>query len=174
MLLAVVPEIAGGRRGQALIGFGLPAAAVTVDPGLLREVGGVSGVRPLVAVLRDFAVAVEVVEDDRLSRELVRVGRHVFAEQDQVGVAIAFAKIAEDLIVGAVFADDVKHVFDLRKDLFGDFVGVRLINVGFGIGKVRFDLRGVGRKLSLVRRVYDRKHAGERRTDVIVRFLRIG
>src|SRR5262249_19350465 len=106
--------------------------------------------------------------------ELVRVGRHVFAEQDQVGVAIAFAKIAEDLIVGAVFADDVKHAFDLRKYLFGDLLGLRLVNIGFGVGAVRLDLRGVAREPRRIRRVDNRNSAGERRADIIVRLLRIG
>jgi hypothetical protein len=52
------------------------------------------------AVLRDFAVAVQVVEHDGVARDLVRVRRHVFAEERQRRVAVA--QIAQHLIEGWV------------------------------------------------------------------------
>src|SRR6185436_18125509 len=101
------------------------------------------------AVLRDLAVAIKIVENHRFAGKLMTIGRNVFSEQGQIRIAIAFSQVAEDLVKSAILANDVEHVLDLWKDLVGDSFGVCLVYVGFGSRKVSFDLRGVSCKLRL-------------------------
>ena len=64
------------------------------------------------AVPRNLAVAIQVVEQHELAGELVVVGRHLLAEHHELGIAVPFFDVAEHLIVGAILFDDVNHVFD--------------------------------------------------------------
>jgi hypothetical protein len=86
--------------------------AVLGGPLLFVEVGGVGRVGPGVAVDRDFAVTVEVVEEDVLLDEGMLVGSDLLAEEDEFGVAVGVRDVAEDLVVGAVLFDDVDDVLD--------------------------------------------------------------
>ena len=86
-------------------------------PVLFKIVGADGGVGPDVAIAGDFAGVVKIVEHAELQGQLMQVGRDVFAEHGQAGVAVADAlavllQVAEDLIVGAVFLDDVDDVLD--------------------------------------------------------------
>ena len=63
---------------------------------------------------RDFAFDVGVVEQHELFRELVVVRCNRFGEQAQAAFAVALWEVAEDLIVGAIFLDDVDDVLDRR------------------------------------------------------------
>ena len=45
----------------------------------------------------------------------VGVGRHRVAEDGQAGVAVAGLDVPENLIVGAVLADDIEDVLDLAQ-----------------------------------------------------------
>ena len=113
---ARVPDVAARGIGQV-------AVVVVVDPrpprvGESPVAGDVIGVvghrRPGMAVGRDVAVAVEVVEQHELLGQLVMVGRHLAAEHDQRRIAVAARQVAEDLIVGAILLDDVDDVLDRR------------------------------------------------------------
>ena len=64
------------------------------------------------AVGRHLAVAVEVVQQHELPGQAMGVGRDLLREDAQVRVAVAVLHVAEDLIVGAVLADDVDAVLD--------------------------------------------------------------
>ncbi len=61
---------------------------------------------------RYFAVAIEVVQQDELPGQAMGVGRDFFREDAQVRIAVAFLHVAEDLVVGAVFANDVDAILD--------------------------------------------------------------
>jgi hypothetical protein len=99
--------------GHAAAGIVGPLLAAIADgPGLLVVVGGGGGGRPDVAVAGNFSAVVEVVEHSELQGQLVLVGRDVFAVHGQRWVAIAHGQIAEDLIVGAIFFQNVDHVAD--------------------------------------------------------------
>ena len=137
-----VPEIARGGVRQV-------AVVVVVNPGPARVrqgpvAGDVVGVvrhrRPGVAVGRDVAVAIEVVEQHELLGQLVMVGRDVAAEHHQRRVAVAARHVAEDLVVGPILLDDVEHVLDRRRlaDLGrnGGFLGVG------GVGRAACRNRG--------------------------------
>ena len=90
------------------------------------------------AVGADFGVHVEIVQQDELAGELVQVGRDALGEEAQLRVAVALRQVAEDLVVGAVFLDDVDAVFDRA----------RLGRAGWGSGSpARADLRWGGRRL---------------------------
>ena len=74
-----VPEVSGGgmrdHRADALGGIRKAVVAPVVQgPGALDVVGGVGGHRPLVAVGRDLALNIEVVEQDELARQGVVIG----------------------------------------------------------------------------------------------------
>ena len=88
---------------------------VAERPGALRELGRVGRRRPGLAVLRDFAAAVEVVEQHELLGERVLVRRDVAAEERQARIAVALLQIAEHLIVGAVLFHDEEDVLDRRR-----------------------------------------------------------
>ena len=70
------------------------------------------------AVGRDVAVAVEVVEEDVFPREAVMIGRDLLAVDREVRIAIAerfsggVLHIAKHLVVSAVFLDDENDVFN--------------------------------------------------------------
>src|SRR5579872_1954003 len=87
-------------------------AAIGDRTGLQVVVGDNRGSRQMVAVAGDFAAVVEVVENAKLQREFVLVGRDVFAVHGQRRIAIADLQVAENLIVGAVFLDDIDDVLD--------------------------------------------------------------
>ena len=94
------------------------------------------------AVAGDVAGVVEIVEDAELASEFVLVGSDLFAVHGDGGVAVGVREIAEDLIVGTVFLNDVDHVADF---VFAgsepDAVGVALRSVGVG------DLNGPGAEI---------------------------
>ena len=122
---AGVPDVAVHRGGDvavrvahlaaALAQVAPAAAAVVGRPDLLDEVGGIRAGRVRVAVVADLGVDVEVVEQHELPRDGVGVRRDLLAEQAQVRVAVAPLEVAEDLVVGAVLADDVEDVLDGRR-----------------------------------------------------------
>ena len=67
---------------------------------------------PLVAVGRHHAVAVVVVQQDKLLGQGVVVGRDPPTVVAELRVAVALGKVAEDLVVGAIFLDDIDDVLD--------------------------------------------------------------
>src|SRR5689334_14619506 len=85
---------------------------VAQRPRTLVEVAGIRRGAPGMAVLRNLAVAIEVIEQHELLHDRVLIRRDVAAEQNQAGIAIAFRNIAENLVVRAVLLDDVEHVLD--------------------------------------------------------------
>ncbi len=85
------------------------------------------------AVTGNVATSIEIIEDAELTSELVLIGRDVLTVHRQGRIAIACAEITEDLVVGAIFFDDVDDVPDLV--LTGgeaDAVGIAARGVGFG------------------------------------------
>ena len=116
--LAVIPDVPARRRGNPGTRSEVKiAAAIAVHrrPGLFYIVCGVCGHRPVVAVGADLGVDVEVIEQDKLARERVKVGRHLFAEERQAGIAVPLRHVAEYLVIGAVFFYYVEYMLDRRK-----------------------------------------------------------
>ena len=66
------------------------------------------------AIDADFAIAVEVIEDDILLGQGVLIRRDLFAEDGQLRIAVGVWQVAELLIVGPVLLDDVDDVLDRR------------------------------------------------------------
>ena len=67
------------------------------------------------AVRAENAGAIGVIEQHELAHHLVLVRRDALAEDAERGVAVAFLDVTEDLVVGAVFLDDVEDVFEDRR-----------------------------------------------------------
>jgi hypothetical protein len=65
-----------------------------------------------VAVGTENAGAVKVVEQGKLARKAVMVGRDVLAENAQLRVAVALLHVAEHLIIGPVLLDDIDDVLE--------------------------------------------------------------
>ncbi len=64
------------------------------------------------AITRDIATVVEIIEHSKLFREGVLVRSDVRSVHGNGRVAIAGAEIAKNLVERAVFLDDVNHVMD--------------------------------------------------------------
>src|SRR5262245_4467691 len=87
---------------------------VAQRPGALVELARIRGRAPGMSVLRDFTVAVQVVEENELFGDSVAIWRDVTPEEHQRWIAVALRKVAKHLIVGPVLHDDVEHVLDRR------------------------------------------------------------
>ena len=115
-----VPKItAGGLRNLesplARIGvFTVLIVAVTHRPYPLDEVRRVSTHGPFVAIGTHFALDVEVVEQHELAGESMMVRGDGFGKQAQGGIALPLRHVAQHLIVGAVFFDDVNAMANGR------------------------------------------------------------
>src|SRR5215470_2236551 len=64
------------------------------------------------AIARNFSAVVKIVEHSELQSELMFVGRNVSAVHGQRGIAVSDWKVAENLIVGAVFFQNIDDVAD--------------------------------------------------------------
>ena len=112
-LLGSVPEepvTLVGERVAALRRVGAVEGAEL----LLDVVVGLSLNDPVVAVGRERALVVEVVEVTEPRRQRVRVRRDLLAELGVGRVAVALAQVTEDLVVAAVLLDDHDDVLDRR------------------------------------------------------------
>ena len=74
---------------------GSSAAGVFVDPVTVNVVGDSSPSGPEVPLDRGFRVGEDTIQKRKARNQGVQVRRHVPAEHDQVGVAIAAADIAQ-------------------------------------------------------------------------------
>lgn len=126
IVVAVFPDVSAGRASDVgnaeevdghsvVLALGVvvaTASAVVVD-GVAATVGvNHSGGGPDPAVLADFGADIEVVEKDEPFGEGVEVGGHRPREEGLFGIAVAFFDVAEDVVVGAVFLDDVDDMGD--------------------------------------------------------------
>src|SRR5262249_21658050 len=133
-LSRAVPEVAAGAASD-VVHHPLSAVAKLLEwttavadrPVLLDEIRRVGAHAPLVTVLGDFAVDIDVVEQHEFASELVMIGGDGFGEEAEVWITIALLHVAEDLIVGAILLDDVEAVLDGAglAELRGDWVGCR-------------------------------------------------
>jgi len=112
----VIPQETGrgpGQRIGAILAFAAGITAGSVGGDLTFHVFvGDGAVGPLVAVGALDPGAVGVVQQDKLPGDPVLVGRELFAEDAEAGVTVAFGHVAENLVVGAVFLDDVDDVLE--------------------------------------------------------------
>src|ERR1019366_1225549 len=157
------PQVAsGGQRGGILL-FEIEevtAAGVHAGPHLLHVIGGDGGGGPVLAVGGDIAVDVEIVEQDEFARQFVQVGGDVFPEEDQRGVAVALFHVAQHLVVGAVFLDDVDDVLNV-----GERAG--LIQFLVAVGGVGESHGGPGVELLDGEGIDPRRGAGLRAADIL-------
>src|SRR5271157_1293840 len=94
------------------------------------------------AVAGNFSAVVEIVEHAELQRKLVFVGSYVGAVHGKRSITIADRKVAEDLIVGAIF---FQHINDMPD---GILAARKLDLAGIGAKQiVFFNLSRVGRKI---------------------------
>ena len=126
----VIPNKAGRGINQGV------ATAITAGPtrkAALHIVRDHGGGGPFMAVGAQNAAAIGIIQKDEIVHELMLVGSDALAELAQISVAVAFPDIAEDLVVGAVFLDDVNDVMDfVFAGSEGDAVGVALRGIRFG------------------------------------------
>src|SRR5438445_13796726 len=84
--------------------------AVTERPGFFDEVCGIGCHAPFMSISADFAFDIKIIQQHKLTRQLVVIRRDALGKQAKLGVAISLWKIAEDLIVSPILLDDIKTV----------------------------------------------------------------
>ena len=112
--------LAFGQGGEGNVDVAVHALAVKAEAALrvvnrilvLDHVGGASGSAPRPAVIADFGGIAEVVQGNELQRQVMLIGRDGLSKQSQIGIAIAAPQVAQNLVVGPVFLEDVDHVLD--------------------------------------------------------------
>ena len=110
----VVPDKARRRiRQRILAAFAKSSRRIAAGPAgkfaldIIRSKGAVG---PLMAVRAQNAATISIVQQAEITDELVLVRRHAPAKNAQVRVTISFAHVAENLVVTAVFLDDINDV----------------------------------------------------------------
>ena len=73
------------------------------------HVGPAGGSAPRPTVVAGLGAGAEVVEGDKLLRQVVLIGRDCLSKQRQSGIAITARTLPRDLVVGAVFLEDVDY-----------------------------------------------------------------
>ena len=138
-LAAAVPQVSAGGNGDGRVAFGRILEAgkgllavhvpVPIDqrPNLLDIIGRIGGRAPFVAVGTDFAVDVEIVQEHELPGQGVMIGRDALRKDAKVRIAVALADVAEYLVVGPVFLDDIDAMLD-RAGL-ADFGRYRIVGL---------------------------------------------
>ena len=187
---AQVPKVSGGGNLHFLVAGQLAVRGIGENPGALVVVGGDRRVAPTVAVHADFAIAIQIVEQDVFAGELVVVGGHRLAVNGELRIAVAgglaagIPEVAQHLVVGAVFLDDVEDILDGAgvADFGGDhrIAGQRsALELVGRVGRVAPNLAGVSGHLGGVRARDEGDRAAERVANIIeglrrVRLARIG
>src|SRR5438046_1293979 len=102
----VVPDETRRRERQRIAAPERIAAGPAAET-LFEVINGDAFGRPGVAVGGDHAVAIVIVQQHKLLGQRVMIGRNLSAKNAKAWLAVAFANVAENLIVRAVFLDDV-------------------------------------------------------------------
>ena len=116
-----VPKIAvGGRRDResplgGVVVFFLRVVPVAQRPVAFDEVRRIGTHAPLVAIGAHLTIGVEIVEQHKFAGERVGVGRDLFRKDTQPRITFALEHVAENLVVGPIFPDDVDHIFNRRR-----------------------------------------------------------
>ena len=153
-LPGTIPEVAAGGRGEVEVAFGgvrillVLVVAVGQRPGFFDEVAGIGTHRPFVPVGADFALDVEIIEQDELAGQFMVVRRDALGKKTERRIAIALRKIPENLIVGPVLFDDVEAILDRRRTAEAARNGMTFLitggdNVRLGRRQAAIHLRGV-------------------------------
>src|SRR5439155_25583147 len=115
--LAGIPNVARarGRDGRlAFVVVGLAPPGVLGGPGLFHVVRGVSAHGPVMTVGAHLGINVEVVHQDKLSREGVVIRCDLFSEKSEAGISVPFRHVAEHLVVRAILFDHIDDMTDRR------------------------------------------------------------
>ena len=110
----IVPQKSAGGIGKRVA----PVEGITAGEAAKSFFDVARDVRfvgPLMAVGREDAAAVEVIEQHEVLGQLVLVGRHLFTVDAQSGVTFRTSDVSKHLIVRAVLFDDVQHVLEDRR-----------------------------------------------------------
>src|SRR5262245_54025131 len=71
------------------------------------------------SISADDAASIKVVQRDEVAREPVMIRSDIPTELCQGRVAVALTQVAQHLIVGSVFFDDVEHMIDAQTPQVG-------------------------------------------------------
>jgi hypothetical protein len=90
------------------------------------------------AVRAHFALHIKIVEQHKLTRQLVVIGSDPFREKAEGGIAVSLGHIAQHLIVSSVLFDDIDAIFDGARITWPAGNGIAL---EFGLGRSAFSAR---------------------------------
>ena len=108
---SIRPEESGRCIDQAVAPI-VGVAAIEVGELLFDIIRRNGLIRPLMAVGRQDARIIEVIKQHILIGEGVVVRRNLGSELHERRITIAKRHIAKNLVIGAVFLDDINHVLD--------------------------------------------------------------
>src|SRR5215469_11620309 len=87
-------------------------AGISSGPKSRDVIGSGGGHGPEVAVGTNIPIDEEIVVEDKIPRQSVMVRSIGFSKQNQAGVPVPLGYIAEHLIIGAIFFQDVEDVLN--------------------------------------------------------------
>src|SRR5262252_1265761 len=90
--------------------LGMPG--VSSGPKSRNVIGSGGSHGPEVAVGTNVSVDEEIVVEDKIARQSVMVRSLGFSEQNQARVPVSLSHVAEHLIVGAIFFQDIENVLN--------------------------------------------------------------
>src|SRR5439155_18007146 len=134
-----VPQVAARGRSDRELAFGWVGEfawvimAIIERPHFLDEIRRIGGHAPFVAIGADLALDIKIVEQYKLLRQLVVIGSDPLRKQAKLRVTIALRHVAEDLIVRAIFLDDINAVLDRRR--IARYCGDRIVGWARGAGR---------------------------------------
>ena len=67
------------------------------------------------AIRADLPVYIKIIQQHKFPGESMLIGSDLLPKQYKTGVAIALGHIAQHLVIGPVFFNDIKDMFDRRR-----------------------------------------------------------
>src|SRR5262245_45202758 len=122
-------------------------------------------------------VDIEIVEQNEFPRQGMLVWGDIFAEQTEIGIAVAFGNISEHLIVGPILFDHINDMFNWRgianAHRYGGLFarGARGFQQLICIGRISIDSTVQARKPGLRWEIDERNSPFQHAPDILSVFI---
>ena len=83
-------------------------------PSFFGIIIGIGRSTPIVTICTHLGIHIKMVEQNEFLGKFVLIGGDIPAKQQQGAITIAARQICQYLVVGTIFFDDIKNVFDGR------------------------------------------------------------
>ena len=175
---AVIPDKTAFRPGGAILAFEhvIPAAiSITGHPGFFIKVICIGCCAPTMPIGANLSADIKIVKQHKIAGKCVVIGCNFFRKQTKRGIAVAFRHIAQNLIVGSIFLDDIENVLDGRwiaHTLWDRVAGFAFCQffAFFCIRRIAVHLPGIFGQCLFIRRLYDTHGPLHQSANVLVFF----